>query len=69
MIPTWEVMFLIRESTLIRLMRDSIWYYKTFFYLMEVYISNAHILERKSPNHTTRTALDFTQGNSLSRDT
>ena len=62
-------MFLIRESALIRLMRDSIWHYKTFFYLLEVYISNAHILERKYPNHTTGTALDFIEGNSFSRDT
>ena len=39
--------------------------------------ANAHILERKSPNHTTRTALhfrksllsDLTQGNSFRMDT
>jgi len=42
-----------------------------------VCISNAHILERKSPNHTTRTVLDFRkslisdliEGNSFRRDT
>ncbi|XP_044177062.1 uncharacterized protein LOC114950998 isoform X3 [Acropora millepora] len=44
---------------------------------VEVCISNAHILERKSPNHSTRTALDFRkslisdliEGNSFRRDT
>ena len=48
-----------RVSSYGRLMKGSVWYYKIFFYLIEVCISNAHILERKSPNHTTRTALDF----------
>ena len=48
-----------RLSSYGRLMRGSVWYYKIFFYLIEVCISNAHILERKSPNHSTRTALDF----------
>ena len=48
-----------RVSSYGRLMRGSVWYYKMFCYLIEVCISNAHILERKSPNHTTRTALDF----------
>ena len=66
-----------RVSSYGRLMRGSVWYYKIFFYLIEVCISNAHILERKSPNHTTRTALDFRkslisdliEGNSFRRDT
>ena len=66
-----------RLSSYGRLMRGSVWYYKIFFYLIEVCISNAHILERKSPNHSTRTALDFRkslisdliEGNSFRRDT
>ena len=66
-----------RVSSYGRLMRSSVWYYKIFFYLIEVCISNAHILERKSPNHATRTAVDFRkslvsdliEGNSFRRDT
>ena len=47
------------------------------FYLIEVCISNAHILERKSPNHTTTTTLafrkslisDLIEGKTFRRDT
>ena len=34
-----------RVSSYGRLMRGSVWYYKIFFYLIEVCVSNAHILE------------------------
>ena len=69
-------MFLIRESPLLE-ERGSVWYYNFFFYFMEVCVSNAHTLERKSPNHITRTALDFRkslisdliEGNSFRMDT
>ena len=47
------------------------------FYLIEICISNVHILERKSPNHTTTTTLafrkslisDLIEGKSFRRDT
>ncbi|RMX45443.1 hypothetical protein pdam_00016074 [Pocillopora damicornis] len=50
---------------------------KTKLTEVEVCVSNAHILERKSPCHTTRTALDFRkslishliEGKSFRRDT
>ena len=66
-----------RVSSYARLMRGAVWYYKIFFYIIEVCVSNAHILERKSPCHTTRTALDFRkslisdliEGKSFRRDT
>ena len=48
-----------RVNLYARLLRGAVWYYKIFSYLIEVCVLNAHILERKSPNHTTRTALDF----------
>ena len=48
-----------RVSTYARLMRGSVWYYKLFFYVVEVCISNAHILENKSLLHTTRNGLLF----------
>jgi len=48
-----------RVTAYSRLMRGSVWYYKVFFYLIEVCISNAHILERKSLVHTTRNSLEF----------
>ena len=49
-----------RVSSNARLMRSAVWCYKIFFYLIEVCVSNAHILERKSPSHTT---LDFQKVN------
>ena len=66
-----------RVSSYARLMRGVVWYYKIFFYIIEVCVSNAHILERKSQCHTTRTALDFRkslisdfiEGKSFRRDT
>ena len=66
-----------RVSSYARLMRGAVWYYKIFFYIIQVCVSNAHILERKSPCHTTRTALDFRkslisdfiEGKSFRRDT
>ncbi|XP_068754290.1 piggyBac transposable element-derived protein 4-like [Montipora capricornis] len=42
-----------------RLMKGSVWYYKVFFYMIEVCISNAHILHTKSQNHTSLRALQF----------
>ena len=48
-----------RVSTYSRLMRGSVWYYKLFFYVVEVCLSNAHILENKSLIHTTRNGLQF----------
>ena len=42
-----------------RLMKGSVWYYKVFFYMIEVCISNAHILHTKSQNHTSLRALRF----------
>ena len=48
-----------RVNLYARLLRGAVWYYKIFSYLIEVCVLNAHILEMKSPNHTTRTALDF----------
>ena len=44
-------------STYSRLMRCSEWYHKLFFDVVEVCISNAHILENKSLIHTTRNSL------------
>lgn len=44
-------------STYSRLMRCSVWYYKLFFDVVEVCLSNAHILEKKSLIHTTRNSL------------
>ena len=52
-------MLLIRVSTYSRLMRGSVWYYKLFFYVVEVCISNAHILENKSLIRITRNGLQF----------
>ena len=48
-----------RVSTYSRLMRGSVWYYKLFFYVVEVCILIAHILENKSLIHTTRNGLQF----------
>ena len=48
-----------RVNLYARLLRGAMCYYKIFSYLIEVCVLNAHILGRKSPNHTTRTALDF----------
>ena len=44
-------------STYSRLMRGSVWYYKLFFDVVEVCLSNAHILENKSLIHTPRNSL------------
>ena len=63
-----------RVSSYARLMRGAVWYYKIFLYIIEVCVSNAYILERKSP---CRTALDFRksligdliEGKSFRRDT
>lgn len=40
-------------------MRGVVWYFKVFFYMIEVCISNAHILHCKSPNHASISSLDF----------
>lgn len=42
-----------------RLMKGAAWYYKVFFYMIEVCVSNAHILHTKSPNHSNKRALEF----------
>ena len=49
----------VEVSTYSRPMRGSVWYYKLFFYVVEVCISNAQILENKSLIHTTRNGLQF----------
>ena len=69
-------MFLIRKSALMEGWWEVQCGITFFFFLMEVCVSNAHILERRSPNHNTRTALDFRkslisdliQGNSFRMD-
>ena len=48
-----------RVTAYSRLMRGTVWYCKVFSYLIEVCISNAHILERKSLVHTTRNSLKY----------
>ena len=40
-------------------MRGVVWYFKVFFYLMEVCISNAHILHSKSPDDASISSLEF----------
>ena len=43
-----------------RLMKGAVWYYKVFiFYMIEVCVSNAHILNTKFPNHSSKRALEF----------
>ena len=42
-----------------RLMKGVVWYYKVFFYMLEVCLSNAHILHTKSPDHASITSLEF----------
>ena len=39
-------------------MTGPVWYYKIFFYLIELCIKCTHF-GKKISNHTTRTALDF----------
>ena len=42
-----------------RLMKGVVWYYKVFFYMVEVCVSNAQILQTKSQEHTTMRRFDF----------
>ena len=42
-----------------QLMRGVVWYYKVFFYMVEVCMSNVHILHCKSPDHASITSLEF----------
>ena len=42
-----------------RLMRGVVWYYKVFFYVIEVCMSNAYILHCKSFAHTSISSLEF----------
>ena len=42
-----------------RLMKGVVWYYKVFFYMVEVCVSNAHILQTKSQHHATMRSFDF----------
>jgi len=48
-----------RVTAYSRLTKGPVWYDKVFSYLIEVCISSAHILERKSLVHTTRNSLEF----------
>ena len=43
----------------VQLMRGVVWYFKVFFYMIGVCISNAHILHCKSPNHASISSLEF----------
>lgn len=66
-----------RVTAYARLMKGVIWYFKIFHYLLELCISNGHILETKSPHHTSRRNLDFrmclitelVKGNCFRKDT
>lgn len=42
-----------------QLVKGVVWYYKVFFYTLEVRLSNAHILHTKSPDHASITSLEF----------
>ena len=43
-----------------RLLKGAVWYYKVFFfYMIEVCVSNAHILHTKFSNHSNKRALEF----------
>lgn len=48
-----------RAVSYARLMRGVVWYYKVFFYMLEVCVSNAHILHSKSPDHASITSFNF----------
>lgn len=48
-----------RAVSYARLMRGVVWYYKVFFYMWEVCLSNAHILHSKSPDHANITSFNF----------
>ena len=48
-----------RAVSYARLMRGVVWYFKVFFYMIEVCISNAHILHCKSPHHASISSLAF----------
>ena len=48
-----------RAVSYARLMRGVVWYYKVFFYMIEVCMSNAHILHCKSFAHTSISSLEF----------
>ena len=48
-----------RAVSYARLMRGVVWYFKVFFYMIEVCISNTNILHCKSPNHASISSLEF----------
>ena len=48
-----------RAVTYARLIKGVVWYYKVFFYMVEVCVSNAYILHTKSPNNTNMRRFDF----------
>ena len=48
-----------RAVSYARLMRGVVWYYKVFFYMLEVCVSNAHILHSKCPDHASITSFNF----------
>ena len=48
-----------RAVSYARLIRGLVWYFKVFFYLIEVCISNTHIMQCKSPDHVSISSLEF----------
>ena len=42
-----------------RLMRGVVWHFKVFFHMLEVCISNAHVLHCKSPDDASIFSLEF----------
>ena len=48
-----------RAVSYAHLMRGLVWYFKVFFYMIEVCISNAYILHCKSPDHVSISSLQF----------
>ena len=48
-----------RAVTYARLMKGVVWYCKVFFSMVEVCVSNAHILQTKSQDHATMRSFDF----------
>ena len=42
-----------------RLVRGVVWYYKGFFYMVELCVSNAYIFHCRCPDHATITSLEF----------
>ena len=47
-----------RAVTYASLIKGVVWYYKVFFYMVEVCVSNAYILHTKSPNNANMRSFD-----------